>query len=68
MSDQDKTSSNSTINGVQLHEITPAAEGMSFGALLDKFYMNSELSKGIAENSAVTKAQDFIDGTKVKVK
>ena len=68
MSDQDKTVSNATINGVQLHEIKPAAEGMSFGALLDKFYMNSELSKSTTENGAGIKAQDFIDGAKAKAK
>ncbi len=30
---------------IQVHEIQPTSEGMSFGDLLEKFYLNSELKK-----------------------
>ena len=30
---------------IQVHEIQPTSEGMSFGDLLEKFYLNSEMKK-----------------------
>lgn len=59
MDEQDELLNKSTATNVQMHELKPAAEGLSFGALLDKFYMSFEATKHSSDNS-VTKAQDFI--------
>lgn len=66
MNEQDQLHHKSTATNVQLHEIKPVAEGMTFGALLDKFYMNSELGKDMAkaEKNSEPKAQDFVDKVK----
>jgi hypothetical protein len=66
MDGQDELYKKSTATKVQMHEIKPASEGMSFGALLDKFYMNSELGKEIAddEKDQDTAAKDFVDSNK----
>ena len=69
MDEQDKILNESAAEGIQMHEIKPTTEGMSFGALLDKFYLNSVLMKGIeesAEKGSETKAQDFVTTTKTK--
>jgi hypothetical protein len=57
-------------SNVQMHEIKPSSESMTFGALLDKFYLTSELGKDMAkayEQSIETKAQDIISNA-LKIK
>jgi hypothetical protein len=65
MDEKDEMLNKSTATNVQLHEIKPVAEGMSFGALLDKFYLNSDAAKSIdAYKGAEVIAQDFINANK----
>jgi hypothetical protein len=66
MDEQDEILSDQPVaSNVQLHEIKPVAEGMSFGALLDKFYMSIEAADTTAKAvDSATQSQDFIKGAK----
>lgn len=63
MGEQDEIQEQSMASNVQMHEITPIAEGMSFGALLDKFYMSIEAADTTAKQMGTT-AQDLVNTTK----
>jgi hypothetical protein len=45
MEEMDDLLNHSNASNVQVHEIVPAAGGMSFGALLEKFYSDAEPEK-----------------------
>jgi hypothetical protein len=67
MEEKEDLMNHSNASNVQVHEIVPAAEGMSFGALLEKFYMETEDDKKAA--SGTTKdieigAQNLVDISK----
>ncbi len=69
MEQHDDLNSYNMASNLQLHEIKPVDKGMSFGALLEKFYLNSEAAKAagqLAESEEPTIARSFIDESKVK--
>lgn len=55
-----------TVPTVQLLEISPVPDGMSFGALLEKFYLKTEAAdnspEALSKDAAV--AQDFVKGAR----
>ena len=59
MAEKDDQLNKSASPSVQLHEIKPVAEGMSFGALLDKFYLTMEAANGPLAEEAL-KASDVV--------
>jgi hypothetical protein len=63
MDEQDGLQEQPIATNVQLHAITPMAEGMSFGALLDKFYLSIEAATASGKEKDST-AQDFINTVK----
>lgn len=62
MDEQDKLPNDAQASNVQMHKLSPA-EGLTFGALLDKFYMTFESTKN-AQGSSETQAQDLLKSKK----
>jgi hypothetical protein len=67
MEEKDDLLNHSDASNVQVHEIVPAADGMSFGALLEKFYSETEPEKkaGSANGKDIEiAAQNLVDISK----
>lgn len=65
MEEKDDLMNHSNASNVQIHQIIPAAEGLSFGALLEKFYLETEPEStgGKTKDIEIT-AQNLVDISK----